>query len=173
VLLALLFSIAVIVQIAAIIQIGRLKNRISSQSACNQLGRWAEIMEPQDGQDNDGTVAAKQAPAGQDSDGTSTVAAQGGAGNSALALCEYPAWQADQYYEQQLKEIMTLSENGASQHDVSLALMQLAPTVQMTAIHNLQMYVCLHRPHALIVLRQGTKHHAARGHTRAFHELAR
>jgi hypothetical protein len=130
-------------------------------------------MELQDGQDNDGTVAAKEAPAGQGSDGTNTVAAHGGAGNSALAVWEYPAWQADQYYEQQLKDVMTLSGNGASKHEVSLALMQLAPTVQMTAIHNLQMYVCLHRPHALIVLRQGTQHHAARGHTRAFHELAR
>ena len=103
----------------------------------------------QAGQGNDCIVVAMQAPAGH--------------------LVDYP---------QQLNGVMTLSHNGASQDDVNMALMGLSPAVQGVAIHNLNMYVCLHRPHALIVLRcrehntmlhHDTREHFTNSHDRMAH----
>jgi hypothetical protein len=98
----------------------------------------------QAGQDNDELLhdldhGGTQAQAGEDNGGI-LVAMQAPAGHLVG-------------YREQLNGVMALSHNGASQDDVNMALMGLSPAVQGVAIHNLDMYVCLHRPHALIVLR--------------------
>ena len=111
-----------------------------------------------------GTMAAWQPPDGQNSNQTNEMAAHGGAGSSAVSVGGYPAWQTN--YPEQLNSVLTLSHNGASQQELDAALMNCAPAVQGVAIHNLSMYVCLHRPHALIVLR-------CRGHNTMLHQETR
>lgn len=114
-----------------------------------------------------GTMAAWQPPDGQNSNQTNQMAAHGGAGSSAVSVGGYPAWQTHYPdYPEQLNSVLTLSHNGASQQELDAALMKCAPAVQGVAIHNLSMYVCLHRPHALIVLR-------CRGHNTMLHQETR
>ena len=111
-----------------------------------------------------GTISAWQAPVGQNRNQTNEMAAHGGAGSSAVSVGGYPAWQTN--YPEQLNSVLTLSHNGASQQELDAALMNCSPAVQGVAIHNLSMYVCLHRPHALIVLR-------CRGHNTMLHQETR
>jgi hypothetical protein len=111
-----------------------------------QAGQGNGGTQAQAGQDNDGIVLSMQAPAGQRAD-----------------------------YPEQLNGVMNLSHSGASQHELNMALMTLSPAVQGVAIHNMAMYVCLHRRHALMhcAAMQETQRHAASRHTRAYYELAR
>ena len=116
----------------------------------------ARIMEQQAGQGNGGT----QAQAGQDNDGI-------------VLSMQAPAGQRADYPEQ-LNGVMNLSHSGASQHELNMALMTLSPAVQGVAIHNMAMYVCLHRRHALIVLRcrkhNAMLHHDTREHITNSHD---